>query len=72
MMKNSFQKLYFENNMHFSYVSMSWNKNVCVVVCFLLPEASFGIQVLSLPVSVCVSLCVSLACPLDLDLQVQI
>ena len=38
-----------------------------------LPEASFGLQVLSLPASVCVcvSVCQSLACPRDNSRAVQ-
>ena len=37
----------------------------------LLPEASFGLQILSLPASVCLSVCQSLACPRDNSGPVQ-
>ena len=48
---------------------------ICFVVVFFLPEASFGLRVLSLPACVCVSVCLfvrqSWACPSDNSSTVQ-
>ena len=45
------------------------NRHEAIAQKVILPEASFGLRVLSLPLSVCVSVCVcvyqSLACPRD-------
>ena len=54
-------------------MSRWWNLKSQIQICPFLPEASFGLRVLSLPASVCVclSVCQSLACPRDNSGPVQ-
>ena len=43
----------------FPYLKYSYALTSHWIICFLLPEASFGLRLLSLPACVCVSVCVS-------------